>query len=91
TISGRLTPPSGITRADGCRGPVSVQIKRGGTTISGRRVFVHRDCTYRSTVTFATARRFGMTIKQLRFITRFLGNARIAPSTAPTRFTQIRR
>ena len=92
TITGRLTLPRGISRAVGCRGPVSVTIKRGGTTISSRRVFVQRrDCTYRSTVTFATARRFGMTIPQLRITARFLGNARIAPATAPTRFPHIRR
>jgi len=91
TITGRLTLPSGITRSVGCRGPVSIQTKRGGTTISNRRVFVHRDCTYRVTVSFATARRFGVTIRQLRFTARFLGNARIAPATAPARFAQIRR
>jgi putative cell wall-binding protein len=91
TVSGRLTLPAGIARTVGCKGPVSVQIKRGGTTISTRRVFMHRGCTYSSTVSFATARRFGITIKQLRFSARFLGNGRILPATAGTRFARVRR
>ncbi|HEV2787239.1 MAG TPA: hypothetical protein VGV67_12655, partial [Solirubrobacteraceae bacterium] len=45
-VSGRLTLPGGIARSAGCRGRVSVQVKRGATTISTRRVSLTRTCTY---------------------------------------------
>ena len=89
--SGKLTLPKGITRAVGCTGRVSVQVKRGGTTISTRRVSLRKDCTYRSTVTFRNSKRFGRTIKSLRFTVRFLGNTRVAPARAASRFARVRR
>ena len=88
---GRLTRPSGISRAVGCRGRVSVQIKRGNVTISTRRVTLSRTCTYSARVTFQNSRRFARTIKRLKFTARFLGNARISPTTATPRFARIRR
>jgi hypothetical protein len=68
-----------------------VQVKRGGTTISTRRVSLRKDCTYRSTVSFATSKRFGRTIKRLKFTARFLGNTRVAPATATSRYVRVRR
>lgn len=50
----------------GCKGRVSVQGKRGGTTISTRRAFLRRNCTYSLRVSFGNRRRFG-TFKQLKF------------------------
>ncbi len=89
-ISGRLTLPNDVTRTQGCRGRVSVQIKRGGTTISTRRVFLTRSCTYSLRVSFANRVRF-RTSTRLRFTARFLGNARVFPATAPARFARVRR
>ena len=88
TTSGRLTLPRGVTAAAGCRGQVSVQVKRGGTTISTRRVFLRRNCTFSSAVTFRTRARFASS-RSLRFTVRFLGNARIAPATAAARFVRV--
>jgi|GEM_PF-4576077 len=88
--SGRLTLPSGMTRAQGCNGRVSVQIKRGGTTISTRRVFLTRSCTYSVRVSFSSRVRF-RTSTRLKFTARFLGNARLFPTTAPARFARVRR
>lgn len=88
--SGRLTLPGGITRAQGCNGRVSVQIKRGGTTISTRRVTLSSSCTYSLRVSFASRSRFG-TAARLRFTARFLGNALLLPDTAPARFARVRR
>jgi hypothetical protein len=89
-ISGRLTLPSGIARSAGCKGRVSVQVKRGGTTISTRRVFVSRSCAYRLSISFASARRFARAAR-LRFTARFAGNALVLPATAPARFARVRR
>lgn len=52
TSSGTLKRPAGVSKADGCSGTVSVQIKSGTKTISTRRVKVRSDCTYKSSVTF---------------------------------------
>jgi hypothetical protein len=89
-ISGRLTLPAGVPAATACRGRVSVQIKRGRTTISTRRASLTRSCTYRVRVSFANRRRFG-SAKQLKFTARFGGNARVLPRTAGARFARVRR
>ncbi len=88
--SGRLTLPSGMTRAQGCKGRVSVQVKRGGTTISTRRVSLTSSCTYSVRVSFGNSRRFGSS-KRLKFTARFLGNALVLRDTAPSRFARVRR
>jgi hypothetical protein len=87
--SGKLTLPSGVTKAVGCSGRVSVQIKRGGTTISTRRVSLSKTCTYSSRVSFAVRKRFGSATR-LRFIVRFAGNARVSPSGAASRYARVR-
>lgn len=89
TTSGRLTLPAGVSRAAGCNGRVSVQVKRGGTTISTRRVSLRANCTYSLRVSFASSRRFG-TATRLKFTARFLGNALVAPTTAGARFARVR-
>lgn len=88
--SGRLTLPSGISRSVGCKGRVSVQIKRGSATLSTRRVTLARNCTYSARVQFVNPRRFGRA-KRLKFTVRFLGNARVARTTATARFARVRR
>lgn len=88
--SGRLSLPSGMTRAQGCNGRVSVQIKRGGTTLSTRRVSLTSSCTYSLRVSFGNRRRFG-TATRLKFTARFLGNALLFPDTATARFARVRR
>lgn len=90
TTSGRLTLPRGVAPSAGCRGRVSVQVKRGRTTISTRRVFLRRNCMFRSVVTFRNRVRFASR-RSLRFTVRFLGNARVLPVTAAARFARVRR
>ncbi len=89
-ISGRLTLPTGITRSVGCKGRVSVQIKRGSVTLSTRRVTLAKDCSYSARVVFANARRFARA-KRLKFTVRFLGNTRISLTTATARYARVRR
>jgi hypothetical protein len=88
--SGRLTLPSAITRAVGCTGRVSVQVKRGSATLSTRRVTLAKDCTYSARVLFVNTRRFARA-KRLKFTARFLGNNRVLPTTAAARFARVRR
>ena len=88
TTTGRLTLPRGVGASAGCRGRVSVQVQRGGTTISTRRVFLRRNCTFSTSVTFRTRVRFASS-RRLRFTVRFLGNARVSPVTAAPRFVGV--
>ena len=88
--TGRLTLPSGVTRAQGCNGRVTVQVKRGGTTISTRRVSLTKSCTYSLRVSFGNSRRFGRSTR-LKFTARFVGNAVVLRDTAPLRFVRVRR
>ena len=82
TTRGRLRRPEGIDAAQGCRGVVVVRVKRGSLTVSTRRARVTRACAFSSTVTFRSRRRLGD--GRLRFLTRFRGNAVLAPDAAPT-------
>jgi hypothetical protein len=82
---GRLALPAGVTRAQACgSGVVSVQIKRGKSTISTRRVLLNRSCGYSSSVRFGDRQRVGST-GRLRVSARFLGNARLSRASARTR------
>ncbi|MEJ7803606.1 MAG: integrin alpha, partial [Candidatus Limnocylindria bacterium] len=88
--TGKLTLPIGIKTLAGCKGRVSVQIKRGKVTISTRRVSLSKSCKYSSKVSFANRRRFG-SVKRLKFTVRFVGNASVARTTAATRFARVAR
>lgn len=89
-ISGRLTLPVGVPRATGCRGTVTVRVKRGLSTIATRRASLTRSCTYRVRISFANRARL-RSAKRLRFTVRFGGNARVLPATARARFGRVRR
>jgi hypothetical protein len=75
---GRLVLPPGVSAAQGCRGSVTVQVKKRRRTISARRAKLRRTCRFASHVTFHRAR------GRLRFIVRFSGNGSVAPGSART-------
>jgi len=89
-VSGTLTRPSGMTKSRACTGRVSVQWKRGKTTISTRRVSLTKDCTYSVKVTFKSKQRFA-SFKRLKFTARFLGNTYVSPVSATSKFVRVRR
>jgi hypothetical protein len=82
-VTGRLTPPAGMTAAAACAGQVHVQFKRGTKTISARRRNVRPNCSWRSSVSFARRSRVGRS-GRLRVTVRFLGNDVLAPAQART-------
>lgn len=88
-VTGKLTLPAGVAPADGCRGRVTVTVRRGATTILTRRVSLRSACTYGATVSFANRRRFGRATR-LRITARFAGNARVLRATAPSRTVRVR-
>jgi hypothetical protein len=88
TTTGRLTLPTAVTPAQGCRGTVTVQIKAGRKTVSTRRVRLRSDCSYRSRVTFRIKRR--LRPRTLRRSVRFGGNAVMAAKSAKRQTLRIR-
>ena len=88
TTTGRLNLPTGVTRAQGCKGRVSVQVKAGKKTVSTRRVRLRSDCTYRSRVTFTIPRRLNP--ERLQVVARFLGNEVMAPRRASRKRVTVR-
>jgi hypothetical protein len=88
---GRLILPRGVSRAAGCRGRVSIQVKARKRTISTRRAFVrHKTCRFSSKVRFRHKRRFGRA-KRLTVRVRYGGNARLTPAKARVRRVRIHR
>jgi hypothetical protein len=83
TVKGRLTAPAGIDPAAACTGQVNVQFKRGTKTISARRRTIRKNCTWRSSVTFARRSRVGRS-GRLKVMVRFLGNDVLTPRQAKT-------
>lgn len=71
--TGTLRRPSGVSRASGCSGRVTVTVKAGKKTISRRTTALRANCTYRTSVRFRDRKRIG-TQSALRFQARFQGN-----------------
>ena len=77
-IAGTVTPPAGVSAAQGCAGGrVLVQARRGTRVVASGRVAVSRSCRY--AVRVRPARAGG-----LRIAVRWLGNAVLRPRSART-------
>jgi hypothetical protein len=68
TVRGTLALPAGVTKAQGCRGTVTVTIKRSGRALLDQQVKVSKACTFtrsvvasRATQRFTVSARFGGT------------------------------
>lgn len=88
TARGRLVLPKGMSRRRGCRGRVTVTVKRGKSTISRRTTKLRRDCRYRKRVSFSEPERLG-SARTLKFKARFQGNRRVLPRQSKTRRARI--
>ena len=81
TTRGTLSLPAGMSPAQGCKGTVAVQIKRGKKTISTRRVDVKPNCTYSVAATFSVKSRVPRR-GTLKVRARFNGNSALLPARA---------
>ena len=88
-MRGKLTLPSGMTRAAGCLGRVRVQVRRGTRVIMTRNVTLTAACTFSVRAVFVNRGRFG-SASRLRFSARFLGNTLLLADSAPSRFARVR-
>jgi Ca2+-binding RTX toxin-like protein len=87
TARGQLQLPAGVSRAQGCRGTVAVQVKAGRRTISTRRARVRSNCRYSLRVTFNDRGRLPRN-GILRFQARYSGNTVLARKASRT--TRVR-
>ncbi len=71
-VFGKLRLPSGVTRDQGCKGNITVKIKKGMKTVSSRTIGVRADCTYSLFVTIKNKRLKGK--KATKATVRFEGN-----------------
>jgi hypothetical protein len=89
-VTGTLTPPTGMSKSEACGvGVISTSVKAGTKTISTRRVNLKSNCTYSSTVSFASRSRFGRA-RSLKLTVRFGGNSVLATRTLTSKTVRIR-
>jgi len=82
--TGRLLLPSGVSKARGCRGFVSVQIKHRTKTVSRRRATVRSNCTYSTTAAILNSRLRGRGRSEV--VARFQGNTRLKAASASRKY-----
>ena len=81
TISGKVTFPAVVTKAQGCTGTVTLVIKRAGKTLLNQQVKVSKTCTFSRSVTAARSKQtFSVSAK-------FGGNAALASTSLTRRFS----
>jgi Glucodextranase, domain B len=80
TVTGSLTLPKGVTRAQGCHGAVTVLAARGAKKLSSHTAKVTKKCTYSATASFS-----GRQLKghgTVSFTVIFDGNGKLGAVTA---------
>lgn len=80
TTTGTVSLPTGVTKAVGCAGKVSVTFKSGKKTISTHRTSLKKTCSFRSKVTFRLPSRLHP--KSLQVVVRYQGNAVLTAKSA---------
>jgi hypothetical protein len=80
TTKGTVSLPTGVTKAVGCSGKVSVTFKSGKKTISTHRTSLTKSCSYKSKVTFRLPGRLHP--KSLQVVVRYQGNAVLTAKSA---------
>ncbi len=87
--TGRLILPAGVTPANGCVGKITVTLKRGGKTVTTGLANLRRDCTYRSQVKVAFAKR-DKRPRSLRVFVFFRGNPTLSRIGARSYTVRVR-
>jgi hypothetical protein len=81
TVTGTLKRPSGVTQAQGCKGKVTVVIKRSGRSVLNQQVSVSKKCTFSRKVTASSKKQsFSVSAK-------FGGNTVLAKASSSRRFS----
>jgi len=84
-VRGKLIRPKGVSKRRGCRGKVTISVKRGKHTLRKRTARIrHKTCRYAKTIKLHTK------AKRVTVRARFGGNAALAPRKAKARRVRIR-
>jgi hypothetical protein len=81
TIAGRLTLPRAVTRSQGCRGTVTLVVKRRGRSVLNQQVRLSRACRFSRSVTAGRNR------QSFSVSARFGGNAVLSTAAKTRRFS----
>jgi hypothetical protein len=84
-VRGRLIRPKGVSKQRGCRGKVTITVKRGKHTLRKRRAAIrHKTCRFSKKLKVRTK------AKRVTVRARFGGNAALAPAKAKARRVRTR-
>ena len=81
-MTGRLRLPSGVTKAQGCSGKVTIRVRRGSRTVKAGTAKVSRSCTYHKRLTIPTSRLAAS--GKLRIRAHFTGNSALLTASRST-------
>ncbi len=88
-VTGRLRLPPEVSPAEGCRGRVAIQLRRGRRLIASRRARVTSTCRYRRAVGVRSTRRLRARKGRLRVTAVFGGNAMLTSRRAARRIVRF--
>jgi Tol biopolymer transport system component len=88
-VRGRLGLPAVVPAANGCRGRVSIRVKRGKRTVLTRRARLSSSCRYRRVVSLKSTRRLRATRGRLKVRVVFRGNTVLSRRVGPARFVRF--
>jgi hypothetical protein len=88
-VRGRLGLPAVVPAANGCRGRVSIRVKRGKRTVLTRRARLSSSCRYRRVVSFKSTRRLHASRGRLKVRVVFPGNTVLSRRVGPARFVRF--
>jgi hypothetical protein len=77
TFSGKVSLPAGVTKANGCKGTVTVTLKNGKKTVTTKKASVKKDCTYSAKVKVSKKAKMKASVK-------FGGNSAVGAKTSAT-------
>jgi Big-like domain-containing protein/PA domain-containing protein len=80
-VSGRLKLPSGVSKANGCKGKVSIKAKKGKKTIGSKKTSIKKSCSYKTKVKL---RKNAGKRGKAKFQVKFLGNDKLLTAKTKT-------
>ena len=83
-FSGTLKPPTGVSKAAGCKGTVTITVKRGSKTVKSGKAKVSSSCKYKKTLTLSTTKLSKSGKGKLRASGHFGGNTVLLTASKST-------
>lgn len=81
TIAGKLTLPTGVTKTQGCKGKVTIVLKKSGHSLLNKQVSLSKSCTFSQSVTASSKK------QSFSFSAKFAGNTVLSAASTSRRFS----